>query len=102
MNAIHFIAAISNKKWEHSKNVDVPLSSWHADDLRTNALPSTRFQSPSVILQENVVVLDVLYILSVHCKPHLFRIFKELCSIMTTSCPTPLSALIHDLTIPSP
>ena len=89
MNAIHFIAAISDKKWEHSMNMDVPFSARHADDLRTNALPPTRFQSPSVIMQESVVVLDILYILSVHCKHYLFRTFKEFCSIMTTSCPTP-------------
>ena len=52
INAIHFIIAMSNKKWEDAKNVDVPINTWHADDLQASTLPPVKFQSPSVIIQE--------------------------------------------------
>ena len=63
-DAISFIIAMSNKKWQDVRSVEVPASSWRAEDLKLNSLPSVKFQSPSVIIQEGTVVLDILYILS--------------------------------------
>ena len=99
-DAIHFIIAMSNRKWEDVKNVDVPFNTWYDDDLKASTLPPVKFQSPSVIIQESTVVLDILYILSVRCEFYLIRASKAFLSTMKTSYPMPYSVLIHALTDP--